>query len=316
MIPLFVGGYMENLENITDIGYDNCLRPEFTQHIIDKLISKRISVNLIGDPGTGKTRLLEDIHGCLPPDVKMVSVNLKSYTRSYSGLLREIHRQLDWDSLIPSRLDDLFSQQNGKTSQRIVFCLDNYDAILGNVEKDDAYNVDFFDELNSLKNGGKVVLMCTTKLPHSTLLVYIAGESNRNSWLTLEPVSLPSLSPKQISIELSRLLKPETANRLTTAPAHKEKLEKSIYDHPMPYARLCFFSDKLNLQSADENRKSFKKRMKDWEDEFKRFHSNSFTKRIHNVRTKTDGAIIASGLNKRKGLFQTIIELGKAWKSK
>lgn len=304
---------MENLENISDIGYDKCLRPEFTQHMIGKLISERTSLNLIGDPGTGKTRLLEDIHGCFSGDVQMLSVDLKAYVLSYSGLLREIHRQLDPDSPLPNRFGDLF---NKKTSQRIVFCLDNYDAILDNVEKDDAYNVDFFDQLNSLKNGGRVVLMCTTKCSHSTLPVYIAAKSYANNWLTLELVPLSALSIKQISAELKRRLKTESANHLTEMPANKEKLEKSIYNHLMPYARLCFFSDKLNMQSEEDRKKSFKKQVKEWEGEFKRFHTNSWTKRIHNVRTTAEGAIIASGLNKVKEIFLYPIKLIKLWRSK
>lgn len=307
---------MENMENIKDHKFNHCLRPEFTQAIIGQLVSQRASINLIGAPGTGKGRLLEDIRQCNPPGVRMVCVDLKTYVMSYNGLLREIHGQLCLDGAVPVRLDGLFEAQKGKGAQCILFCLDNYDALLGNVNKDDRYNVDFFDDLNYLKNRDNVVLLCTTSHPHTTLPVYIAGESYRNSWLTLTPVSLPALTRNQTAAELQRRLNPELAKELTAAPADWERLEKSIYNRSMPYARLCFLVDKLTMQTDEEIKKPFKKRLKQWQKEFKRLHKNSWKKRLHNAKTTARAALIASGLNKLKAFFQYPIELIKAWKGK
>ncbi len=304
------------MENIKGLNLDHCLRPEFTQAIIGQLISQRTSVNLTGAPGTGKGRLLEDICQCHLPGVQMVCVDLKTHVMSYNGLLREIHGQLGLEGAVPVRLDGLFETQKGKGEPRILFCLDNYDALLGNVNKDDKYNVDFFDDLNYLKNRDNVVLLCTSSLPHSTLPVYIAGESYRNSWLTLAPVSLPALTRSQAAVELQRRLNPELAKQLTLSPADREQLEKSIYNRPMPYARLCFWADQFNIQTDEDRKKNFKKRLKQWQKEFKRLHTNSWKKRLHNAKAAARAAIIASGLNKIKALFQYPIELIKAWKGK
>lgn len=307
---------MENMENINGLKFDHCLRPEFTQAIIGQLVSQRASINLIGATGSGKGRLLEDIQKCHLPDVRMVCVDLKTHVMSYNGLLREIHGQLGLDGAVPDRLDRLFEAQKGMGAQPILFCLDNYDALLGNVNKDDKYNVDFFDDLNYLKNQDNVVLLCTTSHPHTTLPVYIAGESYRNSWLTLTPVSLPALTRNQTASELQRRLNPGLAKELTAVPADRERLGKSIYHRSMPCARLYFLVDKLNMQTDEEIKKPFKKRLKQWQKEFKRLHKNSWKKKFHNAKTAARAVIIASGLNKLKALFQYPIELIKAWKGK
>jgi len=304
------------MENIKDLKFDHCLRPEFTQAIIGQLVSQRASVNLIGDPGTGKARLLEDIQKCHLPDVRMVCVDLKTYAMSYTGFLREIHGQLGLEGAVPDRLDRLFEGQKGKESQPILFCLDNYDALLGNVSKDDKYNVDFFDDLNYLKNQDNVVLLCTTSRQHTSLPVYIAGESYRNSWVTLTPVSLPALTRNQTAAELQRRLNPAPAKELTAAPADWERLGKSIYNRSMPYARLCFLADQFNMQTDEEIKKPFKKQLKQWQKEFKRLHKNSWKKRLHNAKTAARAVIIASGLNNFKKFFQYLIEFIKAWRGK
>lgn len=51
----------ENLVPIEQIDINYCLRKEFTLNTIQSLIYKGSSINLIGEKGTGKTRLLEDI---------------------------------------------------------------------------------------------------------------------------------------------------------------------------------------------------------------------------------------------------------------
>jgi ABC-type molybdate transport system ATPase subunit len=83
---------IKNQLPIEQIDVRHSLRREFTLSIIRSLIHKRISINLIGEKGTGKTRLLEDIINCKLPDTVIVFVNLKSYVDNYKGLVRENHR--------------------------------------------------------------------------------------------------------------------------------------------------------------------------------------------------------------------------------
>lgn len=161
------------------------LRREFTIKILHALIHQRLSINLIGDKGTGKTRLLEDIINCKPADTTIVSVNLKSYVDNYHGLLREIHRQLQTGGNAPDRLDQLFAGLEKQPRRYLVF-LDNYGALLDNPGNDPGYDVNFFDDLNFIKNKDNICLVCTTTQPHNSQPVFIKKKSYRNSWLTLE----------------------------------------------------------------------------------------------------------------------------------
>ena len=126
---------------IEQIGVSHCLRREFTLNIIQALIHKRMSINLIGEKGTGKTRILEDIVNCKLPDTTIVFVNLKSYVDNYKGLLREIHSQLEIGGKVPERLDQLFEGLEKQPMRYLVF-LDNYDALLDNPGNDVGYDVD------------------------------------------------------------------------------------------------------------------------------------------------------------------------------
>ena len=117
----------KNQVPIEQVDVSHCLRREFTLNIIQALIHKRISINLIGEKGTGKTRILEDIVNCKPPDTTIVLVNLKSYVDNYKGLVREIHSQLGLNKEVPERLDQLFEGLEKQSVRYLVF-LDNYDG--------------------------------------------------------------------------------------------------------------------------------------------------------------------------------------------
>lgn len=108
-----------------------CGREEFTGYIIELMLKDRIPINLIGDKGTGKTRLLEDICNTPLPGVKIVRIDLKAYENSYSGLLREMHNQLGAKGKIPPRLGEIFNGFENHQDKYLIL-MDNYDALLDN----------------------------------------------------------------------------------------------------------------------------------------------------------------------------------------
>ncbi|MCP5053115.1 MAG: hypothetical protein GY940_38465, partial [bacterium] len=93
-------------QGAVEVGH--CLRKEFTAAVIHSLIQQRQSINLIGEKGSGKLRLLEDIRDCKLSGIRVVLVDLKAYAAGYSGLLREIHAQLQAKGDVPGRLSQLF----------------------------------------------------------------------------------------------------------------------------------------------------------------------------------------------------------------
>jgi type IV secretory pathway ATPase VirB11/archaellum biosynthesis ATPase len=94
---------LKEMKSVGEVDLNHCLRKEFTRYIIEQLIDKRQSINLVGEKGTGKTRLLEDIRDCKLAGVKVILVDLKAHVNTYSGLLREIHRQLGLKEKVPGR---------------------------------------------------------------------------------------------------------------------------------------------------------------------------------------------------------------------
>jgi hypothetical protein len=195
---------IKEMKSVGEVDLNHCLRKEFTRYIIERLIDKRQSINLVGEKGTGKTRLLEDIRDCKLAGVKVILVDLKAHVNTYNGLLCEIHRQLGLKEEVPGKLDRLFDGLEKEPVLYLVF-LDNYDALLGNPDMDyKGYNVDFFNDLDFIREKDNISLLCTTCKVHNSLPVYIDKKSYRNSWLTLEIENLPALSLDQIPGELAR----------------------------------------------------------------------------------------------------------------
>jgi len=289
----------KNSISIEELDVSHCLRKEFTLNIIQSLIRDRFAINLIGEKGTGKTRLLEDIQKCILPGTILVNVNLKSYVNNYSGLMREIHRQLELEGEVPERLDKLFYGLEKQPLHSLVF-LDNYDALLDNTKMNGKYDKDFFDDLNFINNKDNVSLLCTNCRPHNTLLVFIEGESYGNSWLTLGKYNLPELTRIQIIDEFERQLKKNGRMWLKSSPDDKELLLGCIHQQPLPYYRLCFLAGKLKNQTYEEAEFEFKKRLKRWMRDFKRQIKYSVDKKLHSIKTRAKSTVIASGLDKVK----------------
>ncbi len=296
---------MNNLEIATlDVSF--CLRKDFTKSIIASLVDKRLSINLISEKGTGKTRLLEDIQKCNLSGTCIVNINLKSYDNNYDGLLKEIHRQLELSGEVPERLYQLFEGLE-EGSFYLVF-LDNYDALLDNPKIDGKFDVNFFDDLNAIKNKDNVFLLCITCRPHNTLPVFIEGESFRNSWLTLEEIYIPSLTRVQLMDELERQLGDKWQGMNLD---DKESLLVCIRKKKLPFRRLCFLTGKIKTQTYEDEEHKFKKKLKIWMKEFKKSKKYSFDRKLHEIRTSTTGAVMASGLNKLKKPINAIFSLLK-----
>jgi hypothetical protein len=249
--------------------------------------------------GPGKTRLLEDIVNCKLTDTTIVFVNLKSYVDNYKGLVREIHSQLGLNIEVPERLDQLFGGLEKQPVRYLVF-LDNYDALLDNPGNDEGYDVNFFDDLNFIKNKDNICLVCTTCQSHNSQPVFINKKSYRNSWLTLEKEILPSLSRRQILQELERKVDEYNWLRLKSNLDEKELVLDYILKHPLPYPRLCFLAGKFNKKTDEDIEIKFKKRLNKWMEEFDKLNKISIDKRLHGIKTKAEGLKIASGLNKLK----------------
>jgi hypothetical protein len=283
------------------MGKENYLREEFTSNIIKSLIEKRISINLIGAKGMGKTRLLEDICGAGLSDAKIVIVDLKSYDLNYAGLLREIHRQLELKEKIPERLAQLFDGFEN-FSYKYLLLFDNYDALLDNPWLDTRYGKEFFHNLNAIKNKKNFSILCTTCRPHRSMTVLMGDQSFGNSWLDLNPEELEQLHLDQVKSEINRRLHEPARQWMKSNTADWDRLVKCIHSQPFPYARLSFLTGKLNNRLTENKEIKFKKRLKKWLKSFNRFTKNSLPKKIRNFRKRVLVYKMNSGLKMPKVL--------------
>lgn len=262
----------------------HCLRPEFTAGVLDKLLDKRLSLNLTGERGWGKRRLLEDIRDAKPQNTKIVLIDLKGYSTTYSGLLREIHTQLMLTGDASNRLSQLFEGIE-KERGHVLVMLANYDELLDNPKLDASYDKDFFDDLNFIKNKDNVSLLCTTRKPHNSSLVFLEGEAYDNSWLTVSDViDLPELTRRQILNELERRLDEFNWLYLKTNYDDKEKIVEHVRTLPLPNTLLSFLVEKFNNQTEEENQQPFRKKFNRWLKAFKKRHKKNFSKRVYRAR--------------------------------
>jgi len=76
---------------------NHCLRPAQTSCIAKELLEQRRPINLIGDRGQGRARLLDDLIG-IDPDIFWLYADLKEHRYSFAGMLDTL-----WDQDRPRR---------------------------------------------------------------------------------------------------------------------------------------------------------------------------------------------------------------------
>ncbi len=186
------------------LDYAHCLRPNFTRNLFYALLDRHRSVNLIGPPGCGKRRLLEDLRDCKPPDTLVLLVDLRAYKQSYAGFLGDLWRQFPHPTgKAPQELGKLVTKLED-SGQRVLLLLDNFDALLDNPDIDPKFDARFHDHLNSLKNHSRMALACVTVKPHDRSVVLVGGQPHGTSWLDLEKCPLPDLGRSELRAEIDR----------------------------------------------------------------------------------------------------------------
>lgn len=182
----------------------HCLRPNFTCNLVHALLDRHRSVNLIGPPGCGKRRLLEDVRDCKPPATLVLLVDLRAYKQSYAGFLGDLWRQCPHPTgKAPQELGKVVAKLED-SGQQVLLLLDNFDALLDNPDIDPKFDARFHDHLNSIKNYLRMALVCVSAKPHDQAVVFVNGKPSGTSWLDLEKCPLPDLSRSELRAEIER----------------------------------------------------------------------------------------------------------------
>ncbi len=237
---------------------DHCLRPTQTSRIAKELLEQRRPINLIGKPGQGRGRLLDDLMVIDPDAILWLRADLKEYHHSFAGLLKTLWGQTNLPGHPPRSLGGLVDRLTAG-DRPVCLLLHHFDAILNNPDLGKGFDVAFLDGLNALKNRG-ISLLCVTERSHSRYLMMMRSGERRVSILVLEPEKLRPLSQTEIRSELDRCLPDLGANDL-------DLLADAVLKHPRPLPFLDFV--RRRIQDRDTDEQAFNERLSRWKDAYK-----------------------------------------------
>lgn len=242
--------------------FSHCLRPTFTESLVKDLQEGR-SLNLVGESGQGRWRLLEDVKNCHLRNTLILEVNMRSYKQSYEGFVQTLRQQAG--ETASGDLGSLLTALEQR-SQKVVFWLHDFDALLDNPEIDERYNTDFADSLNSIKNHRHWSLVCVTNQSYRKYVFIVKGKP-LVSPLDLTAKSLPKLSFEEIRYDLK--------NRdLSLNTDELARVTSAIHQQKMPYRLLLAIADNLHNQVNTEL--PLLQRLEKWKKEFRQLQPPIF----------------------------------------
>lgn len=284
--------------------FDHSLRPAFTKKLAQMLFLQHTSVNIYGEDGTGKKRVLEDLLKALRlagfEDYVPITIDFKNHAYRYAGMLQELHHQMGGKNTMFSGFKDFF-QEIEQQNRWYLLSLYHFDAILDNPKIDPYYDAQFFDDLNSLKNKRNVALVVSTQRPHRGSCLFVEGKLYSNSWLNLKMEPILPLTDTQVKLELSKRLSDHYFEWLYNHPNERQQIEHKIHETPHTYEMLVFLAEQLNAK-ADEEIK-FDERLNQWQ---KKYNEKSSSQKISKGQSKE-----SSSLQLLKKSFSPLINLFK-----
>ncbi|MCP4218325.1 MAG: hypothetical protein GY765_27055 [bacterium] len=229
---------------------------QFTLNLIHVLTSDTVFVNLTGPQGGGKTRLLLDIDNSTIPGTSTAYIDFNQYVTDFDGFLQRLLDQIPLPGPAPKRLSEIFKKLE-KTPTCTILLFDHCDGLSALLKHSPGYDANFFADLNSIKSYHSISLVCTTNTPIDLPLDFTVEE-------------LPNPDRRDLLGEFKRRLDEYDWLWLKTNPDEKELLLKAVLDQPLPFRRLCYFSEGLNGRPYSEKKFKMKKALRKWKKEFKK----------------------------------------------
>ncbi|OQW94048.1 MAG: hypothetical protein BWK79_07945 [Beggiatoa sp. IS2] len=230
--------------------FSHCLRPVFTESLVKDLQEGR-SLNLVGENGQGRWRLLEDVEKCHLRNTLILAINMKSYKQSYDGFVQALWQQAG--ETAGSDLGSLLTVLE-QQPQKIVFWLHDFDALLDNPDIDERYNTNFTDSVNSIKTHHQWSLVCVTNQSYRKYIFIVNGKP-LVSPLDLTAKPLPKLSFEEIRYELKN-------RNLSLSSEELAQVTSAIHEQKMPYRLLWAIAD--NLHNQVDTELSLLERLEKW----------------------------------------------------
>ncbi|EIJ43765.1 hypothetical protein BegalDRAFT_2937 [Beggiatoa alba B18LD] len=259
--------------------YAHCLRPQFTEQLLTTLHRKGkngLALNLVGESGLGKGRLLADIKRCRLDNTQVLLADMAVYKDNYDRLIMHLWQQIQpcykGDKQVAVELWDIVRLFE-KTDNYLVILLMNFDQLLNNPTLDKKYKLKFFDNLNTLRQHTNMMLICVTHRPHYLSNVFLEGEFYRQSWLNLQEMTLPALTRQEIITELVK------RQKLVLTVPETMALLQVIENHSQPYALLEYIARKLSVRQ--DKHLTINERVKKWESQFNELAGISYWKKFY-----------------------------------
>jgi len=263
------------------------LRPNFAKFVIQKLQNGE-SLNIYGNPGTGKTRLLEDIRNAGIKNAHVCVVSFQGYQHSCHGFCKALSLGID-DTDTASDLDAAIEKMK-KIKRHIFLLIDDFKYFPDNSSLDKSYDQRFVDSLNSIKNRPGISLLVVTEKPLNQFTIFIKGKA-RTSILYFKKHETDALSHEEIENEIKKRF---GKNRLSGP--HATLLATHLNEKKRNYALLEFYEKKIR-----ENRDSelkFDLRLEKWNKEFKKSICDAPSKKAAKAITRIKGwAMVLNPLN-------------------
>jgi hypothetical protein len=234
----------------------HCLYPTFTQRLLRRLADERRSVNLIGLPGDGARRVLQDLRALCPPDVRLLYADCQNYRHDYAGLMAALAAPLAPSGVVADMAG--LSAALDTIHAPAWLMLDRFDSLFNSPDLDVRYNCQFFvAHINSLRNRRNLVLLTLTARPHRHYVVLCDGKNT--SPPDLEPETVPHLDESAMRAELRRCV-PDLLGM------EAGQVVDAMRGKPQAYARLEFIANKL--ENGENSELPFAKRLRKWRREF------------------------------------------------
>ena len=180
------------------------LRPSFTKYLIKRLKNGE-SINLFGDKGVGKSRLLLDIKKTKMQGIKTVLVSFVGYQYSYDGFCSALCHSAEIEGE-PVKNFKCFLEKVQNIEGRVIILIDGFEKFPSNPNLDTSYNQEFIDNLNAIKDLPNISLMIVTESPLNTFVVFI-NKIAFTSTLNLTPIKITEIQIDELREEIERRLK-------------------------------------------------------------------------------------------------------------